>query len=149
MKLSVFILALFLIGCSEEKSIAPEIETSSKVENEERIDTVQTAPDLEAEARLNPVLDALTKQTFNLSSSCNADTKIHSEKGKIILGAMKCEVKDVTVYLGSTEIEYKVDACVINQESVDVSFFAFGSNQINSYCIVSDDEVRKPVFVCP
>lgn len=148
MRAIILLLVLFLIGCSEEKSNLSEIKASTKIENGEQIEIVQATPDLEAEARLAPVLDAINNNNFNLSSSCSAETQIYSKKGKIIIGSTECETKDINVYLGSAEIEFKVGACHNNEEPKDASFFAFGSDKVNSYYIVSDHEVRNQIFIC-
>ena len=148
MRIMAFSFALLSIGCSAEKLEVSKKGNSPKMNIEEPDELIEPAPNLEAEAKLNPVLDALKSGTFNLSPSCSRSTKVGPEKGKISIGSTTCEVAKVNVFLGSAEIEYKVDDCVINQKPVDTSYFVFGSDKVNSYYIVSDDEVRERIFIC-
>lgn len=140
--------AVLLTGCSE--TILEDFDEGimSKTNSKEQTEIEQPTPNLEAEARLTPVLDALKNEAFNLSSNCTEATKINLESGKVFVGTTKCDLENVKVYLGSAEVEYKVKNCSANGSSKELSYFVFGSNKMSSYYIVSDNEIQDPIFVC-
>ncbi len=148
MRIALSSFAVVLLGCSESVVETADEATMSKPNSEEQIALNKATPNLEAEARLAPILDALTKKAFNLSSDCTESTKINSENKRVFVGATTCDLDGVNVYLGSAEIEYKVKNCTTNGNLTNLSYFVFGSKKMGSFYIVSDNEVHEPIFVC-
>lgn len=137
--------AISMISCGDTQSVETELQSDNKVISESE---VIEGVNLEAEAKLKPIIDAAAKNNFNLSKSCENDNAIKVSNGFLYVGSTQCVSDGLKVYLGSAELEYKVSSCQSNDQTEATSFFAIGTSAENEYYIVSNDEVKRPVFIC-
>jgi hypothetical protein len=125
-----------------------QVERPSQMQNDGKEISKNGNPNYAAEEKLKPIINGIKDNAFNLSRQCEADKAIRLSDKTLKVGATRCDLEGLKVYLGSAEIEYKVSSCVENAKNMPNTFFAIGAFSNNEYYIVSNDEVKKPVFIC-
>lgn len=148
MKEFIFASAICLVGCSEVDADKSFISAGSADSKETKTPMVFDEVNSTAEEKLRPIIKAASNKGLYLSEKCEAVNSINSSNGRLYLGNIDCELEGVKVYLGSAELEYKVSDCKTGERKETNTYFAIGVSSKDEYYIVSNDEIRKPVFIC-
>jgi len=103
----------------------------------------------ESEKRLTKTLDALTNKSLSLSEDCqNLDKRVKFKDSVAKVGVVQCNLNHLEVYLASGEVEYRVDSCKHGNEDIEFSYFVFKTKSNNNLEMISDGEVKTPIFIC-
>lgn len=103
----------------------------------------------EQEARMQALLDFVLANKISLDKTCvDPNSRIILGEGTFRAGALACHVANIKVYLGSFEIEYKLDHCQKSGKPEADHTFVFGSPRKGEFDFITEDETHYPLYLC-
>ncbi|PHS37297.1 MAG: hypothetical protein COA91_10595 [Robiginitomaculum sp.] len=150
MKTLMFISTCLLTACDPEP-IVDTVPIPNKIPSIIQSDknTLESQVDVIAEAKMNTLLDIIQTDKLSLSRECTRNkyrVGLFSERFNV--GSLSCETDRIKVYMGSSEIEFKLKNCKKNGKVHDNTTYVLGVISKNEFQLIDVNEEKQPLYVC-